>query len=183
MGRGTANRIIPLGDSYLELIAVVDEEEAERLPASRRVAAAVAAGRTFSAWAVRTDELDAARSRLAGLGLALPELSPGSRTRPDGVRLEWRMQELVAGAEPSVLPFLIEWRLPPGQYPGEMEAVHPSGASAVAALTVAAPDPRSAERLLRTVFGDDLEVGVEEGAVAGLVAVEVETPRGRMVLR
>src|SRR4051794_41286944 len=38
-GWGTANRIVPLGESYLELIAVVDVEEAEQSefgPADRR---------------------------------------------------------------------------------------------------------------------------------------------------
>ena len=39
-GRGTANRIIPLGNCYLELIAVVDAEMASRIPGSMRVAAA-----------------------------------------------------------------------------------------------------------------------------------------------
>src|SRR5437588_4680677 len=36
-GRGTGNMIVPLGRSYLELIAVVEESEAESFPTSRRV--------------------------------------------------------------------------------------------------------------------------------------------------
>ena len=39
-GWGTANRIVPLGDTYLELIAVVDEAEAAESPFGRWVAAA-----------------------------------------------------------------------------------------------------------------------------------------------
>jgi hypothetical protein len=31
-GHGTGNRIVPLGDSYLELMAVVDEDEASASP-------------------------------------------------------------------------------------------------------------------------------------------------------
>src|SRR5436190_2107644 len=54
-GLGTANRIVPLGLQYLELIAVVDETEAAASRLGRRVAAAAAAGRTFSDWALRTE--------------------------------------------------------------------------------------------------------------------------------
>lgn len=182
-GRGTANRIIPLGSDYLELITVADAGEAAALPASRRVAQAIAAGRTYSAWAVRTDDLDAMRAHLARRGFRLPELTPGARTRPDGVRLEWRMQETVQDAAPSPLPFLIEWKLPAGQYPGEMQAAHPSGAAGMAAVVLADPDPPAAEALLGEVLGDGLEYRVERGDFAGLVAVEVATPSGRMVIR
>src|SRR5207247_9143223 len=37
-GRGTANRIVPLGDAYLELVTVVDEAEAGQSPFGRWVA-------------------------------------------------------------------------------------------------------------------------------------------------
>ena len=39
-GWGTANRIVPLGQTYLELVAVVDPEEAARSAFGRWVAAA-----------------------------------------------------------------------------------------------------------------------------------------------
>ncbi|HEY8778025.1 MAG TPA: VOC family protein [Gaiellaceae bacterium] len=38
-GWGTANRIVPLGKSYLELVAVVDQDEAARSDFGRWVAA------------------------------------------------------------------------------------------------------------------------------------------------
>jgi Glyoxalase-like domain len=44
-GWGTANRIVPLGDSYLELVAVVDAGEAARSPFGRWVAASQSARR------------------------------------------------------------------------------------------------------------------------------------------
>lgn len=44
-GRGTANMIVPLGESYLELITVVDPKEAIAFPWSRRVACALESGR------------------------------------------------------------------------------------------------------------------------------------------
>ena len=39
-GWGTANRIVPLGDTYIELVTVVDEAEAAQSPFGRWVASA-----------------------------------------------------------------------------------------------------------------------------------------------
>src|SRR5436305_4655739 len=78
-GRGTANMVVPLGDSYLELIAVVDRDEAAGRPTSMRVARAVAEGRTFAVWSARVDDLDAARRVLAARGLELPDATAGAR--------------------------------------------------------------------------------------------------------
>jgi hypothetical protein len=100
-GWGTANRIVPLGATYLELVAVVDEAEASRSAFGRWVAAS-RSGAPFG-WAVRTPDLDAVAGRL---GLTLHD---GTRLAPDGRRLTWRMAGIErAAAEPS-LPFVIEW--------------------------------------------------------------------------
>ena len=67
---GTANRILPLGDSYLELIAVVDQAAAAGSSLGQWVASrASRLGRPLG-WAVRTSGLDAiwptgAKSRTA----------------------------------------------------------------------------------------------------------------------
>lgn len=55
---GTANRIVPLGASYLELVAVVDEATAAGSCFGRWVArGASGLGRTLG-WAVRTGRMD-----------------------------------------------------------------------------------------------------------------------------
>ena len=75
-GWGTANRIVPLGDSYLELVAVVDETEAAQSPFGSWVAAVhPTLARPFG-WAVRTNELDNVARRLD------LTVSAGSRGRP-----------------------------------------------------------------------------------------------------
>lgn len=100
-GWGTANRIVPLGDAYLELIAVVDPVEARISLFGRWIQKAVA-GRPIG-WAVRTRDIDAVGRRL---GLAVES---GSRTTPSGSVLRWRSAGVeTAAAEPS-LPFFIEW--------------------------------------------------------------------------
>ena len=98
-GWGTANRIVPLGDAYLELVAVVDDAEAAGNPFGRWVAAS----RGPFAWAVRTDDLDGAAERL---GL---EITAGARARPDGTVLRWRSAGVEQAAAEPLLPFLIQW--------------------------------------------------------------------------
>ena len=44
---GTANMIVPLGSQYLELIAIVDPQEAEGSRLGRRLAHALKEGRTW----------------------------------------------------------------------------------------------------------------------------------------
>lgn len=181
-GRGTGNLIVPLGDSYLELIAVLDAAEADVFTTSRRVARAVEFGRTFAVWAARTPDLEATRQSLAQRGLALPDAVTGSRSRADGVQLTWRMQELVSEAEFSPLPFLIEWKLPPGLFPGATSVKHPSGARGVASVRLAAPDLATAQQQLQVVLEDDVNYSVEEGP-PGVVEIVLDTPHGPLPLR
>ena len=75
-GWGTANRIVPLGGAYLELVAVVDDQEAAGSAFGRWVAAARPRPLKLLGWAVRTDELDALARRLD------LDVIAGSRTRP-----------------------------------------------------------------------------------------------------
>ncbi len=107
-GWGTANRIVPLGGAYVELVAVVDAAEAESSPFGRWVAASPPGP---MGWAVRCDDLDAIARRLG-----LDPVS-GSRAAPDGGRLRWRTAGVErVMAEPS-LPFFIAWE-PGTPFPG-----------------------------------------------------------------
>jgi len=118
-GHGTANRLVPLGDAYVELVAVVDAGEA--------------AGSAFGNWvaarsshppadgiAIRTDDLDSVCARL--------DLEPIAMSRPasDGEELRWRiagMEQLVSAG----LPFFIEWDITRGRHPGAIPVSHPRG--------------------------------------------------------
>jgi hypothetical protein len=108
-GLGTANRIVPLGDTYLELVAVVDEAEA----AASVFGSWVASNEIprLLGWCVRTGDLDAVAGRL-GLTIA-----NGSRVRGDGTVVRWRMAGLEQSANEPSLPFFIEWA-PGTPYPG-----------------------------------------------------------------
>jgi Glyoxalase-like domain len=120
-GWGTANRIVPLGDAYIELITVVDEAEAAGSAFGRWVAAGLRSGpgRPLG-WVARTDRLDEVAGRL---GLAV---SAGSRPAGDGRLLRWRLAGVEEAAAEPALPFFVEWgeRTP---LPGRAEAAHPAG--------------------------------------------------------
>lgn len=176
---GTANRIIPLGRTYIELIAVVDAAKAAESARSRRIGQAAEAGRPFATWAARTDDLSRLRESFRRRGWELPPVNRGSRTRPDGVVLEWRSQELVPDAQPSVLPFLIEWHVPAGSHPAEVRAEHPAGAGDIVFARFQAPDPQAAQAQLTDLVGGKLEFAVDEGPEPALVEVELERVGGQ----
>jgi hypothetical protein len=100
-GFGTANRIVPLGETYLELVAVVDRAEA----AASGFGSWVGGGERprLLGWCLRTDALDAVAECL---GLTIAD---GSRARPDGAVLRWRMAGLERSADEPSLQFFIEW--------------------------------------------------------------------------
>jgi hypothetical protein len=102
-GWGTSNRIVPLGSAYLELVTVVDEQEAAASGFGRWVAAARPDPLQPLGWAVRTDDLDAVARRLD------LDVVPGSRMRADGVIVRWCLAGADHAAVHPELPFFIEW--------------------------------------------------------------------------
>jgi len=182
-GIGTANMIVPLGSSYLELIAVVDPDEAARTPTRGAITGALDEGRTFAAWAVRPAHLGALREHLENAGLKLPEPLPGARQRPDGVTLRWRTQFLEPPGTRSVLPFVIEWSVPPGIHPAETRVDHPSGARGIRTVRLGDPDPAGALKRLRSLLGADIDLAVDATETSGVLAVEVDTPSGLTIIR
>jgi len=107
---GTGNRIVPLGPDYVELVGVVDPDVAAGSDFGRLV---LGAGEGLIGWAVATDDIDAVADRLR------LEIERGSRTRPDGLELAWRL----AGVPESMrsggaLPFFIQWEGAPELHPG-----------------------------------------------------------------
>jgi hypothetical protein len=117
-GHGTGNRIVPLGDSYVELMAVVDRGEAASSPLGTWVARRLAeVGEAPAALCLRSDDVDAIARRTG----RLPE--PMSRLRPDGVTLGWELVALDAAVADG-LPFFIRWHVADGDHPGRVPAAH-----------------------------------------------------------
>jgi hypothetical protein len=179
---GTANVIVPLGPQYLELIAIVDPEEVASNRLGGRVASALREGRTFVAWALRTEDLDALRARLLAAGWELPPISEGSRKRPDGQVLSWRTQDVDVGPEPSPIPFVIEWRVPDGSHPGEAAASHGVGRAMLRRVVVGARDQRGASERIRMLLGDSPLYEVRKADLDGVQQVVLDTGEGELVI-
>lgn len=171
-GWGTANWIVPLGSAYLELIGVVEPALATADPFGRRVQQVIADGGGPFAWCVTPDDFDATVARL---GL---EAATGSRLRPDGTTVRWRMAGLeVALTDPSH-PFFLAWDVPPESHPGRAEAEHRVRPTGIAWVEIAG-DKAS----IRAWLGDaDLPVRVRGGRPS-VHAVGIATAEGVTVLR
>lgn len=169
-GLGTANAIVPLGDDYIELIAVVDAGEAAGNPVGRYLSQRLASdGEGLVAVCLRTADPAGTAERTAS-----PPV-PMSRARPDGRELKWELLGM-EGALVRGLPFFITWALD-ADHPARTAAEHPSGAYGIAWVEVGG-DPTqvrdwvgSDEPQLRLV-GDD--PGQRQFAVA--------TPAGEITL-
>lgn len=172
-GWGTGNMIVPLGDSYLELIGVVDPDEAASSPFGRYVAEFVAQGDRPFGWCLRPDDLDAVSERLSLVPV------PGSRIRPDGTALRWRLAGLDAALGDPGLPFFIAWDSP--DHPGRAEAPHAVRPLGVSWIQVGG----AAARLRDWLGGEPVEgtdIRFDEGA-PGLHAFALSTPPTEISLR
>jgi hypothetical protein len=167
---GTANRIVPLGETYLELVAVVDEARAAESAFGRWVAGARPKLGRLLGWAVRTHELDAVARRL---GLTV---RAGSRAAPGGELLRWRSAGIEQAAAEPALPFFIEW----GQgtpLPGRANATHPVGRVEVAELIL----DGDADRLASWLGNHALPIAVRPGT-PGLASIVLSGVAGEIVL-
>jgi hypothetical protein len=97
---GTANRLVPIGDQYLELLAV--EDPASQHPLATAVRDASADGDQLMAVCCEVDDIEAVADRLG------TTVMPGHRQLPDGGNVSWQLTGL-EGALTQALPFFIHW--------------------------------------------------------------------------
>lgn len=174
-GWGTGNRIVPLGEGYLELVGVVDQEEAERSSFGRAVLTLVGEGDRLLLWCVATDDLEAVAARLD------LTVAHGSRVLPDGTEVRWRSAGLEGPVADRSLPFFIHWEVPTELHPGRMPARHRADPVGIAWVEVGGP-----EEPLRDWLGEALaELPVRvTGEPPGVRAVGVALASGEeLVIR
>jgi hypothetical protein len=170
-GWGTANRIVPLGETYVELIAAVDSAAARASAFGRSVLEAVADGERWLTFAAAADNLDAVAARL---GLDVTE---GHRERPDGTTLRWRSAGLEDPRREPWMPFFIAWDVPPDLHPGRTRGGHGIRAEGIARIEVAG----DADRLDDWLGGADLPVRLVDGP-PGIRAIAVAVAGGELVI-
>lgn len=170
-GHGTANRIVPLGDDYIELMSVIDPAEAETSVMGRWVDAAARDGARLHALCLRTDDIAGVA---ADRGL---EAIPMTRLRPDGMVLSWRLAGLDRAISEPPLPFFIQWDVDRREMPGAAVAPHTCDPTGITGVELAG-DPAG----IRAWIGDaDIPVAVAAGAPS-LTNATIGTSDGEIVL-
>jgi hypothetical protein len=184
---GTFNRVVWLGDEYVEFIGVFDPGLAKDSWSGRPASRALEAGGGFVTWAIATDDLDADLAPLRSARSSLGAVRSGERRRADGAPVRWRM----AAADdlgPLEPPFLIEHDVTAGEWtPADRaervaEAERLGGPIALETLELAVDDPNAAsQRLLRAVglrFRPSLAGGGARDASVGRQIVRLRPRRG-----
>jgi hypothetical protein len=184
---GTFNRLIWLGDTYLELVGVFERTLAEQSWLGIPTLQALGRSGGLATWAIATDSLAVDLTRLRVLGSDLSEPIAGERRREDGAVIRWRLARppRLAPTEP---PFLIEHDVTGGEWtPSERAArltfAHPLGRPArLEGLELAVDDVnRTSQRCGRTVglqFRPSLVGGGSRDADIGVHFLRLRPRRG-----
>lgn len=171
-GGGTRNALIGLGnDTYLEIIGPDPDQPKPARP--RRFGIDELREPRLVTWAAKGTDLDAIVQRAKGLGIELGQVQSGSRRRPDGVLLSWRLTVSPVLTAEGIVPFFIDW----GQ------TAHPASTlpkgCAIVAFRAEHPDARRVQAALSAV---GLNLRVDKGSAPALIAT-IRTPRGDVELR
>jgi hypothetical protein len=169
---GTRNMILPLaGDTYLEIVEVLDHPASDKAPFGQAVRARSQLGGGWLGWVVAVDDIAAVEARLGR------EAAPGNRKRPDGTELLWKQIGVNGLLSDPQLPFFIQWDSP--------AELHPSAGSdatfSLACLEIAGDPQRVSEWLGETVEAPLEDIKVEWVAphgTPGILAAQVMTPGG-----
>lgn len=172
---GTENRIVPLGDAYLELMTIFDAEQAARTELGRAVAARIERGGGYLGWMARADDGNRFDALVAANGL---EAARFSRRRPDGSELSWRLAGLEAMLAAPPLPGLLDWD-DPAAFPGRAAVEHRVAPRGLAWIEVAGDE----ERLRRWLGGASLPLRVVDGEPGVRAAAVALADGGEIALR
>jgi hypothetical protein len=171
-GAGTRNALIGLGDStYLEIIGPDPDQPKPDRP--RRFGIDELKAPRLVTWAAKGEDLEALVTNAKRKGIDLGQIQPGSRRRPDGVLLSWRLTVSPGLNSDGIVPFFIDW----GETP-HPAANLPKGCVLVG-LRAEHPD---ATRVQRELSALGLNLRVDAGAAPTLIAT-VRTPSGEVELR
>jgi hypothetical protein len=166
-GHGTGNRIVPLGTTYIELMAVIDPGEAAGSPMGRWALDHIdhETVRPISL-CLRTDQISHIAATLDEEPLAM------SRETPDGTRLSWHLAGFDAMVGPRRLPFFIQWE--GDAHPGATPAPHRLADTGITSVTIG--DPGELRSLVEAAPGLTIGDGV------GVQNVVIATSRGEITL-
>ncbi len=169
---GTRNMILPLaGDTYLEVVEVLDHPASDKAPFGQAVRARSALGGGWLGWVVAVKDISIVEARLGR------EAVVGSRHRPDGEALRWKQIGVSGLLQDPQLPFFIEWESPAEMHP----STGADSAFSLACLEIAGDPQRVSEWLGESVESPLEDVKVEwvaPNGTPGILAVQFQTPSG-----
>jgi Glyoxalase-like domain len=147
---GTFNRLVWLGDSYLELIGVFDPGLAASSWVGAPTLRALETGGGLATWAIATDAIDADLDDLRAMNTDLALPMDGERTRPDGAIVRWRLAA-APNLGPTRPPFLIEHVADSAEWTAADRAARAGGPARLTVLELAVDDLGATSRaMLRT---------------------------------
>lgn len=171
-GGGTRNALIALGvETYLEIIG--PDPDQPKPPQPRRFNIDELKAPRLVTWAVKGADLEKIVETATSHRIELGQVQSGSRRRPDGVLLSWRLTVSPALTGHGLIPFFIDW----GKTPHPTAAL-PKSCSLVA-LRPEHPDANRIEEQLSTL---GLSLRVDTGSTPAIIAT-IRTPKGDVELR
>jgi hypothetical protein len=171
-GAGTRNALIGLGDEiYLEIIGPDPDQPKPSRP--RRFGIDELKIPRLVTWAEKGTNLEAIVEIAKRHALELGQVESGSRRRPDGVLLAWRLTVSPVLTADGIVPFFIDW----GKTPHPAATL--SKGCVLVALRAEHPDPIRVEAAL---FSLGVNLGVAKGTAPALIAT-IRTPHGDVELR
>jgi hypothetical protein len=177
---GTFNRLVWLGDTYLELIGVFDRDLAAGSWVGAPTLRSLDDGGGLATWAVATGTIADDVAALRGRGSDIAEPIPGERRRPDGTVVRWRLAA-PARLGPDRPPVLIEHDPAAAEWTPEDRAARALGPARLTVLELAVDDPNAAmQAFLRAVglrFRPSLSGGGARDADVGTQLVRLRPRR------
>lgn len=175
---GTANRIIVIGDTYLELIAVHVPAEAQQSMVER-----LAKGEGYLNVVLASDNIEAEGAAMRKRGISIIGPKPGELRSPDGRSRGWSRIDVEQPVLAQRYPFLIQhdssgeerrYRLAGWTTPPE----HPLGVTQVLSATIAVANLQEASQRFSHIYGLTPSEPYT-GDVDGWDAMLVSFPLGR----
>ncbi len=150
---GTANRIIVVGDTYIELIAVNKPEEAQPSMLER-----LAKSEGYLNFVLSSDDIEADSAAMEQRGVSIYGPTPGQLRSADGRTRGWKRTDVEQPVLAQHYPFIIQhdstgeerrtrlagWKTPPH---------HPLGATQVLSTTIVVADLGEAARRFQHIYG------------------------------
>ncbi len=177
---GTYNRLVWLGDTYLELIGVFDQQLAAASWVGAPTLRALEGGGGLATWALASDAIDDDVARLRAQGSDIGGPLTGERLRPDGAVVRWRLAA-PPRLGPDLPPFLIEHDATAAEWTPAERAGRATGPARLTVLELAVDQvPPTVQAFLRSTglrFRPSLAGGGSRDADVGRQIVRLRPRR------